>query len=212
MKYHNLSSNIIACENFLPKHLIENIYVEFLNNRSIFKIPEWTIKDGDFDAKKNSKEFFSEKCGGLDFWMNWDDMKKDSFVESLGNWFFHQGFFQYVNMNNDNQIFSLLKRKVAWDIHVISYNNGGYYNWHMDSSIYNLFTFNLVLNKSNNLKGGEMLFMDDGKIIEVENQNNYMVCFPSFINHAINPLYSKDDKDVSFLDQRFSIQFWVRFL
>ena len=54
MKYYNLSSNIIACKNFLPKHLIENIYVEFLNNRPIFQIPEWTYKD-----KEYSKELFS---------------------------------------------------------------------------------------------------------------------------------------------------------
>ena len=55
-----------------------------------------------------------------------------------------------------------------------------------------------------------MLFMDDGKIIAVDNQDNYMVCFPSFIPHAIKPVYTEDNKDVSFLEQRFSIQFWVR--
>ena len=56
-----------------------------------------------------------------------------------------------------------------------------------------------------------MFFMDDNKIIEVENKNNYMVVFPSFVSHAISPLYSNNKKDVSFLEQRFSVQFWVSF-
>tara|TARA_R100001163_G_C4937220_1_gene110598 strand:- start:370 stop:609 length:240 start_codon:yes stop_codon:yes gene_type:complete len=73
-----------------------------------------------------------------------------------------------------------------------------------------LFTFNLILNKTNNLKGGDLLFYDR-EIIEVENKNNFLVVFPSYIPHAIKPLYTEDKKDVPFLEQRFSIQFWVRF-
>lgn len=41
--------------------------------------------------------------------------------------------------------------------------------------------------------------------------NNFMVVFPAYIPHAITPLYTESNKDVSFLEQRFSIQFWVRF-
>jgi Rps23 Pro-64 3,4-dihydroxylase Tpa1-like proline 4-hydroxylase len=52
--------------------------------------------------------------------------------------------------------------------------------------------------------------MENGKIIEVKNKNNFMVVFPSYIPHAITPLHSNDNKDVAFLEQRFSIQFWVR--
>jgi hypothetical protein len=52
--------------------------------------------------------------------------------------------------------------------------------------------------------------MDEGKIIEIPNQNNLMVLFPSYINHSITPLKSKDDKDVPFPQQRFSIQYWVK--
>ena len=36
-----------------------------------------------------------------------------------------------------------------------------------------------------------------------------MVVFPSYIPHAITPLHSNDNKDGAFLEQRFSIQFWV---
>ena len=36
-----------------------------------------------------------------------------------------------------------------------------------------------------------------------------MTLFPSYIPHCISPIYTDDNKDVAFLDQRFSIQFWV---
>ena len=55
-----------------------------------------------------------------------------------------------------------------------------------------------------------MFFMDDNKIIEIKNKNNFMVVFPSYIPHSISPLYTDDKEDVSFLEQRFSIQFWIK--
>ena len=55
-----------------------------------------------------------------------------------------------------------------------------------------------------------MLFMDNGQIIELENRDNCMVVFPSWVDHSISPIKSKDNKDVPFLEQRFSIQYWVR--
>ena len=205
MNYYNLSSNIIACDNFLPSKQIEDLYIDFLNYRKNFDIPSWN------DTKKQTKEFLSEKCGGLDFWINWNELSKTpSFIECLDKWFLHQGLFFYTTTQT-SKIFNLLRRRLKWNIHVICYNHGGYYNWHCDTSNQNIFTFNLVLNKGNSLKGGDMFFMDDDKIINVENKNNYMVVFPSFVPHAISPLYSKDEKDVSFLEQRFSVQFWVYF-
>ena len=206
MNYKSLSSNVIACENFLPIQKIEELYIDLLNRRKIFNVPKWSI---DNTVKQ---ELFSEHCGGLDFWIEGQDVKNEASIESLYKWFFHQGF-KYFRKEHGSEAYQFLEppNNLYWNIHVISYNNGGYYNWHKDMGGQgNVFTFNLILNKSNKLKGGEMLFMDDGKIIEVDNQDNYMVCFPSFIPHAIKPVYTEDNKDVSFLEQRFSIQFWVR--
>ena len=70
-------------------------------------------------------------------------------------------------------------------------------------------TFNLVLNEGDELTGGDMLFMDDGRIVEIPNQNNLMVVFPTYIHHAITPIKSKSGKDVPFPQQRFSIQYWT---
>tara|TARA_R100001015_G_C4583360_1_gene139558 strand:+ start:121 stop:744 length:624 start_codon:yes stop_codon:yes gene_type:complete len=204
MRYYNLSENIIACDNFLPTQKVDELYSDLLNNRQVFQPPSWG------DGENMNTELFSEKCGGLDFWLN-DKTKQDnnSFIESMHKWMMHQGFEYYVK-DNGAQVYDFLKRKLEWDIHVISYNNGGYYNWHKDISMSTLFTFNLILNKGNTLKGGDLLFYDR-EIIEIENKNNFLVVFPSYIPHAIKPVYTEDNKDVPFLEQRFSIQFWVRF-
>jgi len=203
MKYYNLSKNIIACDNFLPQHKVDELYTELLNSRAFFKIPSWSAS-----STSSTSELFSEKCGGLDFWLqNKTEENNDNFFESLHKWFLHQGLFYYMK-DNASQVYEFLERDLVWNIHVISYNNGGYYNWHRDNPNKNIFTFNLILNKSDSLKGGDMLFYDN-ETIEIENKNNFMTVFPSYIPHAITPLYSKNKQDVPFLEQRFSIQFWV---
>jgi|TARA_R110002012_G_scaffold155239_1_gene316116 hypothetical protein len=203
MKYYNLSKNIIACENFLPNQKLEELYSDLLNNRQLFQSPRWSGEG------ENSTELFSDKCGGLDFWIsNKTKENNNSFIESLHKWLMHQGL-RYFVRDNGAPIYELLERNLEWNIHVISYNNGGYYNWHKDTAMSTLFTFNLILNKGQSLKGGDLLFYDE-KIIEVKNKNNFFVLFPTYIPHAITPVYTEDRKDVSFLEQRFSIQFWVK--
>jgi len=204
MNYYKLSKNIIACDNFLPNNKVEELYSDFLNNRGKFNVPNWNT-----NYNINS-EFFSSKCGGFDFWLsNKTQEDNSSFIESLNQWFIHKGLFFFMEKNAP-ECFEFLQRMLKWDIHLICYNNGGYYNWHKDEKNSNIFTFNLILNKGNKLKGGDMFFMDDHKIIEVKNKNNFMVVFPSYIPHSISPLYTDDKEDVSFLEQRFSIQFWVK--
>lgn len=68
----------------------------------------------------------------------------------------------------------------------------------------------MVLNDGDELEGGDMLFMDDNRIVEIPNQNNLMVVMPTYISHSITPLKSKSGKDVAFTQQRFSIQYWVK--
>ena len=205
MEYYNLSSNIIACDNFLPQQKVDELYIDFLNNRKYFSTPAWSTTNNE-----NTKEFYSSKCGGFDFWISWNKFELECpAIYSLKDWFIHQGLMAYAEKNN-LPIFSFLKRNLEYDIHTICYNNNGYYNWHQDISSGTILTFNLILNKGNKLNGGDMLFMDDGKIIKIPNKNNFMTVFPSFIHHAIIPLKSKDNKDVDFTSQRFSVQFWVR--
>ncbi len=215
MKYYNLSKNIIACENFLNPQNVDEIFVDFLNNRNRFNIPNWSYSNDLKEEDINVDTTITSKCGGLDFWVEWETVKKEnSFIGLLKNWFFSDGFYFYINKDNFSVYQFLLNNtnRLFWNIHVVSYNNKGFYNWHKDTTPKNLFTFNLILQKSKKLKGGNMLFMDENKTIEVENKDNFLVVFPSFIPHAITPLCSENNKDVSFLEQRFSIQFWVGLL
>jgi len=43
MNYYNLSSNIIACDNFLPPKQIEDLYIDFLNYRKNISISKKDI-------------------------------------------------------------------------------------------------------------------------------------------------------------------------
>ena len=215
MKYYNLSKNIIACDNFLNTQNVDEIFTDFLNNRNRFNISSWDYSNKSKKEVIDVHKTMTSKCGGLDFWIEWETAKNEnSFIGLLENWFFSEGFYFYINKDNYSVFQFLLDNtnRLFWHIHVVSYNNKGFYNWHKDTSPKNLFTFNLVLQKSKKLKGGNMLFMDQNKIIEVENKDNFMVVFPSFVPHAITPLYSENDEDVSFLEQRFSVQFWVGLL
>tara|TARA_Y100001938_G_C8091324_1_gene435257 strand:+ start:750 stop:1382 length:633 start_codon:yes stop_codon:yes gene_type:complete len=207
MLYRRESNSIISCENFLPKPFVDKLYIDLLNAQSRFGVSNWATNEID-----DSKEFFSHYCGGFDFWITEPEQTKGvEEIAKLKNWFFHQGLFRFAESERMSN-YSVLTRKCKHHIHVVAYNNGGYYNWHKDMTNGNIFTFNLILNKgTEKLKGGDMLFMDDGERVQISNQNNLMVVFPTHVDHAITPIVSENNKDVAFAEQRFSIQFWVHF-
>ena len=204
MNYEYASDNIIICKNFLPDTMLQKIKIDLMNNRGNFGIPNWSDR---------AINLFNSKCGGLDYWITEDEIRdgkvpanNESILE-LNEWFYHQGFTTFVNNYGRLNVFKFLEqKKKTHKIHVISYNNGGYYNWHQDSEFY---TFNLILNEGDELYGGDMLFMDDGRTVEIPNQNNIMVVFPTYVHHAITPIKSRSGKDVPFPQQRFSIQYWT---
>ena len=203
MEYYSFSKNIIASQDFLPSDMIDKLYVDLLNLRQKFGISQW-------QSDKIKKEFYSPNCGGFDFWVtdrNVNEFKNTTILQ-LKSWFLQQGLLAYIQDNFSNSVFELLNRKLKFSIHVVSYNKGGYYNWHQDIHPQNIFTMNLILQNPSNLKGGEFLFKDNNKIIKTNNTHNFFCCFPSFIWHAVKPLQA--EKEVSFLEQRFSIQYWWR--
>lgn len=207
MRLKRLSENIIYCDNFLPQHKYDEIYMDILENRKKFQTEVWN----DTHNENPYQQFLNQNCGGFGFWYDREEIKqmKMTPILSLKDWFFHQGIFSFA-MQENMKMFDLMTRSISYSIHNICYNNGGYYNWHKDTTDGTIFTFNLVLNKGDSLSGGDMLFMDNGQIIEFDNRDNCMVVFPSWVDHSITPIKSKDNKDVPFLEQRFSIQYWVR--
>ena len=64
MKYYNLSKNIIACENFLNPQNVDEIFVDFLNIRNRFNIPNWSYSNDLKEEDINVDTTITSKCGG----------------------------------------------------------------------------------------------------------------------------------------------------
>lgn len=207
MRYSYASENIIMCDDFLPPHILQNIKSDLHRNINSFGEPEWS---GINKATQKLERFstYNKNCGGYDYWINFGESpESNKNILDLESRFYHQGFFTFLESQGRDNVFKFLKKNKTHAIHVVSYNNNGYYDWHADTQF---FTFNLIINESDELSGGDMLFMDEGRTIEISSRNNLMVVFPSYIHHAITPIRSKSGKDVPFTQQRFSIQYWVK--
>ena len=138
MKYEYVSENIIICKNFLPQHMLDNINIDLLNNRNRFGVPNWGIDNTD------KSQYFSSYCGGMDYWLTGDQLadKDNTSIVGLQHWFYHQGLQRFLNNAGRLNVFHFLQKPKSHDIHVVAYNNGGYYNWHTDTKF---FTFNLII-------------------------------------------------------------------
>lgn len=212
MKYEFISDNVIKCDNFLPPDKVNFIYADLLNTRKHFGIPHWSGSN----RKDPEVQAFSQNCGNTDYWIDADKpetIKADN-IKQLHKFFFQQGLSLFIQESGRKTIYDMLYvYPLVWSIHVTAYNKGAYYNWHKDSHMTykglraNMFTFNYML-KSNNssLQGGNLLVRDNGEH-EIESKHNQLVIFPGFVPHAVTPIQT--EKEVSFLEQRFSIQYWV---
>ena len=207
MRYEYVSENIIICKDFLPPVIFENVQNDLIKNINAFKMPEW-YGVNTLTKQKEKYSAFNKSCGGFDYWINFGETPQNNEnILNLNTRFYNQGFFSFLQNSGRDNVFKFLKKDLQAKIHVVCYNNGGFYDWHCDTEF---FTFNLIINEGDELEGGDMLFMDEGKIVEIPSRNNLMVVFPSYINHCITPILSKSGKDVSFTQQRFSIQYWVK--
>jgi hypothetical protein len=89
MNYYNLSSSVIACENFIPDHIVNDIYTDFLNGRKSFNIPNWGNR-----GKQNKN---TADCEALDYWISYKDNTEYNLnIKKLIDWFLHQGFSFYA--------------------------------------------------------------------------------------------------------------------
>lgn len=215
MKYEFVSDNVIKSDNFLPPDKIGFIYADLLNTRKHFGVPRWSGKNIDHQPRV---EAFSQNCGNMDYWIDANNPENIDApnIKDLHKYFFQHGLQLFIQESGRKTIYdTLYEYPLVWSIHVTAYNKGAYYNWHKDSRMTfkglraNMFTFNYML-KSNNssIQGGNLLVRDGGEH-EIESKHNQLVIFPGFIPHAVTPLQL--DKEVSFAEQRFSIQYWVGF-
>ena len=214
MRYEFISNNVIKSDNFLPPEKVDFIYADLLNTRKNFGIPRWSADN----SQESEVQSFSQNCGNTDYWIGADNPEKIKApnIKELHKYFFQQGLLLFIQESGKKSIYNMLyEYPLVWSIHVTAYNKGDYYSWHKDSRMTfkgvraNMFTFNYMLkSNSSSLKGGNLLVRDNGEH-EIESRNNQLVIFPGFIPHAVTPLHA--EKEVSFLEQRFSIQYWIGF-
>ncbi|SFG66242.1 2OG-Fe(II) oxygenase [Neptunomonas qingdaonensis] len=213
---------IILVNDFLPDNMIDNLYVVLKEYEEKFNIPNWNSKD-----KSNSKKM--SLCMGKDIWFpfickeeneNITHKVPSAIYDFIENYLFHQGLIEFFKYSSHDIFRVIPSQGPDGRFHIVSYGNGDYYNWHKDTSLAEgallygsspsrniLFTFNLTLCKSNNLSGGDTLFMHNNKSLKIPFTNNSLVIFPTIINHAATKIVFK--KEESWENNRFSLQFWM---
>lgn len=203
MPYKFISPNIIVCENFLPESYVNEIYNDLIKNKDRFKQSVWS-------SRKNEKD--TKYCKGNDFWIDPENSSATPAIWNLQKYFFSKEFLEFIS--EKNSVFSLLLgAKISYNVHCVTYKNGGSYDKHMDqfinrngNMVKNFFTFNLTLQKSDDAHGGEVVLYDDKEII-IDKFNNMITIFPTYIEHAVKEVKMK--KNAKYENHRFSMQFWV---
>jgi len=204
MSYKYLSPNIIVCENFLPEDYVKEIYKDLLQNKKRFTPSVWHNKE---------KAMGTQSCKGEDFWITPKNAEQTPAIWGLSKYFFSKEFLEFIS-EKDTVFALLLNANVNFNVHCVTYSDGGSYDKHMDQFISlnghkakNFFTFNLTFQRSKDAQGGEVLLYDNDEVFEVDKFNNMLTIFPSYINHAVKEVRVK--KGSKYKNNRFSMQFWV---
>jgi len=158
------------------------IFDEILNHTHTFETEEEL-----YSAKHENNESKTKKLG-----LFWDDLyhnRDNSKLLKLNRKLFHA--LNKVNDCPDNLWFFKYK-DLNYDTTLISYyENGGYYNPHIDDAYFTALTWFWKEPKS--FKGGDLVFPDYD--FKIELKQNYTILFPSNIKHAVEPIEIIENKD-----------------
>lgn len=224
---------LIRIENLLPDWMVDDTLDLTANLKDRFSSPGWSNgRGGQITNRRERKSL----CSAKDLWIPISQAKDSSTVdhpsmqvpwvppllyELVERHFFQHGILDYCR-NAKNSIFRLLPTQDAdGRIHIISYGNGGYYNWHKDNSISEgaylygesparnmMFTFNLSLCKEpSGFEGGNLLFMDGDKVVQEPFAHNSMTIFPCTVSHAVETVRFNESENWD--NRRISLQFWM---
>lgn len=217
---------IITAEDFLPRRLVDNIQQEMYDIREYFGTPSWRF--GDFTMRDSEMTGGTDitvsdnnhLCWGNDIWLPDENVPSGFHLNNLDKFFYHQGIIRFMSECLSRE-FQLANRfPLHGRTHIISYGNGGYYNWHDDGFVAGitntgkniaqtpLYTVSYTLVRDESLiEGGSQLFMHEGKTFEYPLKNNFLCIFPSRMFHACSEV--KCDPDMPWENNRFNIQMWT---
>lgn len=217
---------IIWAENFLPRMIVDSLFQDIYNIKQYFGNPVWRFGDGvsrdqdvytDPDLTKSQQNHL---CWGSDIWLPDPNISTGYTLGNLQKFFFHQGILQFMSQCKSREFQLGARYGLTGRNHIISYGNGGYYNWHSDDGVYGLalngkdvamtpvFTMSYTLVKDESLlEGGSQLFMYNGKCYEYPLKNNFLCIFPSRLFHACSEV--KCSPDLPWENNRFNLQIWT---
>lgn len=216
---------VIRINNFLDTELIERLYQMLETYKPHFGVPNWTSNSGDRINESIKKKSL---CSGKDIWfpslIQLLDIGQvtvpEITYELIENYFLHQGILEFTSRSKW-PVFRLIPHQAPdGRLHIITYGDGDYYNWHKDHSLgegpfifgkspprHNLFTFSLNLCKNDKMEGGHLLYMHDNRTIEIPFAHNSLSIFPSIVYHAATKVEMNDED--KWLNRRVSCQLWM---
>lgn len=217
---------LIWSENFLPRSVVKSIFDDMNNIKQYFGTPVWKFGDGATKASSTTTDYEITKnnlnhlCWGSDVWLPDENIPAGYALSNLDKFFFHQGILQFMKTCKSREFQLGGRYGLTGRTHIISYGNGGYYNWHTDDGVYGksihgkdiamtpVFTMSYTLVQDESLiKGGSQLFMHEGKCYEYPLKNNFLCIFPSRLHHACSEVIC--DPAMPWENNRFNIQIWT---
>ena len=217
---------IITSENFLPRQLVEDCFNDMYDAKQYFGVPSWRFGDnydGDQDMASNdvsNPDSNKHLCWGSDLWIPDANIPVGPFLGNLERWFHHQGITRFMSECRSRELQLGGRMPLTGRTHIISYGDGGYYNWHADDFVAGLsihgkdiattplFTISYTLVRDESLiEGGSQLFMHEGKTFEFPLKNNFLCIFPSRMFHACSEV--KCDPNMPWENNRFNLQIWT---
>jgi hypothetical protein len=224
--HEEIDPPIIWSENFLPRAVVKSIFDDMNNIKQYFGTPVWKFGDGATKANNTTTDFETTKnnlnhlCWGSDVWLPDPNIPAGYALSNLDKFFFHQGILQFMRTCKNREFQLGGRYGLTGRTHIISYGNGGYYNWHTDDGVYGtsifgkeiamtpVFTMSYTLVQDESLiKGGSQLFMHEGKCYEYPLKNNFLCIFPSRLHHACSEVIC--DPAMPWENNRFNIQIWT---
>jgi len=96
-------------------------------------------------------------------------------------------------LRSNSNHFNFDGMQITEEAQYTEYEEGGFYNWHMDSDPVMIneppvrkISMSLLLSPENEFEGGDLELMEQGKVVHLK--QGYAVFFASFLSHRVKPV------------------------
>ena len=193
----------IIIKDFLTSEEQEKIWEEIKENESLFTAGLYK-KDGKDEVHDDVKK-------NLGFEVT--DIYPRILDSSIRSMFYYRIFqnseMQEVISTAKSPIYNLLRFTTSDRTKVSAYQNGDFYDWHIDSTKQGLLTVLYMMNKEpKKFTGGDILLKWDAIEKSIPFENNTVLIFPRDTPHKVKKIKLESN---DFYDKRFTIQCFANF-